>query len=85
MVEDNKEFTVLKKKTNEEDDVFLPHTAVVRRRRSGRRTRKSSWINKPMRHSAQIFSQFASLGLSAPTTPADLAEVLDKLYAKKVQ
>ncbi|XP_072029669.1 uncharacterized protein [Amphiura filiformis] len=83
MMEGNKEFTVLKKKDDE--DVFLPITAVVKRRKSGRRSRKSSWINKPMRHTAQIFSQFANIGLTAPTTPADLTDVLDQLYAKKQQ
>ena len=40
--------------------------------------------NKPMVHTPEIFAQFASLGLTAPSSTSEVTTSIDQLHAKKV-
>lgn len=70
-------YTILRKKGDEDDEVF-EKAANLKKKKSKRK----SWLNKPLRHSREIFNQFTSLGLSAPSTAMEIQDGLDKLLAK---
>lgn len=69
-------FTILRKKADEEDEVFLQ--AAVKKKKGKRK----SWMNKPLRHSREMFNQFANVDLSAPSTAMEIQDVMEKLQAK---
>ncbi|XP_060069839.1 uncharacterized protein LOC132549887 [Ylistrum balloti] len=73
---------VLKRKT--EDDSEYPGTG----RRSGKRRpskkgKRLSSVTKPVTHTPQIFSQFASLNLNAPSNHSEIPASLEQLQARK--
>ncbi|XP_069106116.1 uncharacterized protein [Argopecten irradians] len=73
---------VLKRKT--EDDSEYPGTG----RRSGKRRpskkgKRLSSVTKPITHTPQIFSQFASLNLNAPSNHSEIPASMEQLQARK--
>ncbi|XP_038051464.1 uncharacterized protein LOC119724475 [Patiria miniata] len=76
------EYVILKKKTDG-NDVFLPTTSAKKKRAIRKHNRKSSWLSKPIRHTAQIFSQFETLGLHAPSCMSEVSDAIVQLTAKK--
>ncbi|XP_011663592.2 uncharacterized protein LOC586924 isoform X2 [Strongylocentrotus purpuratus] len=70
-------YTILRKKGDEDDEVF-EKAANLKKKKSKRK----SWLSKPLRHSREIFNQFTSLGLSAPSTAMEIQDGLDRLLAK---
>ncbi|OWF34950.1 uncharacterized protein C458.02c-like [Mizuhopecten yessoensis] len=73
---------VLRRKT--EEDSEYPGTG----RRSGKRRlskkgKRLSSVTKPVTHTPQIFSQFASLNLNAPSNHSEIPASLEQLQARK--
>ncbi|XP_071804167.1 uncharacterized protein [Asterias amurensis] len=83
MTSDGVEFVILKKKINDSEDVFLPTTSAKKKRAIRKHNRKSSWLSKPIRHTAPIFSQFDTLGLQAPSTIGEVPSSISQLTVKK--
>nr|XP_054760833.1 uncharacterized protein LOC129267113 [Lytechinus pictus] len=70
-------YTILRKKGDEDDEVF-EKAANLKKKKSKRK----SWLNKPLRHSREIFNQFTSMGIPAPSTANEIQDCLDKLQEK---
>jgi hypothetical protein len=72
---------ILRKKSSE-DLTWAAGKANKQQRKSRRDRRKT--LNKPITHSAQIFAQFAQLGLSAPSNVSEVSASVQQLEAKHV-
>ncbi|XP_033126869.1 eukaryotic translation initiation factor 3 subunit A-like isoform X2 [Anneissia japonica] len=72
---------VLQRKKNEEDEwMFAGNLS----RNKKKRNRKTSWMNKVISHPPDIFPLFSELGLTAPSSVGDVAEVVSQLQKAKL-
>ncbi|KAK6959871.1 hypothetical protein BgiMline_035044 [Biomphalaria glabrata] len=73
---------ILRKKSSDAESAELTGGAKKSMKRNKKPRKQSSF--KKMTHSSQVLEQFLALGLSAPTSVAEIPEVLEKLVQKKV-
>ncbi|XP_002736388.1 uncharacterized protein LOC100376219 [Saccoglossus kowalevskii] len=78
------DFHILRKKSA--DDMTEMYSGFSgKRKKSSNKKKRNSWLNKPLKHSPEIFTQFSQLGLTAPATVGEMSAIIEALTKKKEQ
>ncbi|XP_070533697.1 uncharacterized protein [Ptychodera flava] len=77
------DFRILRKKSVDDFDGMFGGATGGKRKKSSKKQRRNTWMSKPLKHSPEIFAQFAQLGIPAPNTIGDIVLVIQQLAERK--
>ncbi|XP_071962088.1 uncharacterized protein [Antedon mediterranea] len=76
---------IIRKKNEEDEWMFAGNVTRMRKKQAKMRNRKPSWRIKSISHPPDIFPLFSEVGLTAPSSVGDVADVLAQLQKVKDQ